>query len=609
MGGGMLLYLIAAAAVMPALARLPYMEVASSTPLSGNSVDRVRPSHGYLYMLSEKGDVAVYDAGTKYKTKPKARWVAGLEKTGGAKSVQETERHTYIVTADGLSIHSNRPPFARKLQVTIANAVAVGPVDDKFVYVFCTTGDSSETLAVLYKLSKTGLTEVERLLLKKGRVVSVTVTQKTVFVGTSGSYILALDPSKEGYFQLRATAATPRVPQVLTSFLEFVYAGVGSTFRVYLTPSAEVIQEMAKIKMQAHIEDLQWFGGNVYVVTEKRLRVVCVLDPPKPFEIGVKRLEAPLSIAVLNDTAYIVNADNSLLAIGAVPEPNDDVESKPHTLVPKVARSEVFGAPEGEFEAVETRVGMPAFPFIPGSKYTHVPPFVISSMILSEGKSRTFAPVFRLKEGTQIKLTCRDRMCNVFIHVEMCAPCSSPLNGGLPTVLLMEGWYLTTCAPKFVLGPDMHTHEMVTFRKQYRNNATVVLATLTREAAFVGVTVAGGRELCEEIYLQEECSGTIMCSWDYVAGVCIPQFPDSTCKNDLAWLESKRHCETCAATELEQLTGEMEKELEWEQELIEDEMRLRKLGDTERHKKVLKKLRRLRREREARMRQLEGEED
>eukprot|EP01061_Rhynchopus_euleeides_P004021 TRINITY_DN13343_c0_g1_i1.p1 TRINITY_DN13343_c0_g1~~TRINITY_DN13343_c0_g1_i1.p1 ORF type:complete len:426 (+),score=162.29 TRINITY_DN13343_c0_g1_i1:136-1413(+) len=423
---------------------------------------------------------------------------------------------------------------------------------------------------------------------------------------------MVLDPTKkQPKYQLRSSTSTPRVPAAMTSFLEFIYVGVGNTMRVYLTAIPELIQEMAKVKFDYPVVDLWWFGGNVYVVSDKKLYVVCVMDPVKPFHIAETSFDSPpKSITVLNDTAWIVTTDEELWSLPAVPPPNDDGvagdTTTKFTPTPEVERSKIFTKPMIDFEPVETRNGMPAWQYLLGSRYEHVPDFMISSTVLTAGKSQTFVPRHSLKEGTQLMLKCKDRMCNVFIHVEYCTPCSAKTNGGLPAVLVQEGWHSTTCSPSFRLSPTGKQHKMITFRKQFRVNETRPLATLTRDGMFVGVTVSEGREMCDEIMKESECNvGSVMCTWDVTIGACVPRVPENICQEDPGKYNAG-NCRTCAATELEEIVQRVESELEEEREYAEAEEKARKIGDTKKVKSIKAKLKKMRARKDDRLRELEG---
>ena len=589
-----------------------FLQVSSLTEVEA---ERITTANGHLYLTSETARVKVLNAGPKYKTKPNPRIVAHLNTTEGALHVHHTQYHTYVTQDYGVAIYSAKRPFKKKAYLSVANAVLAASVDDKYLYVFCTTGNPVETLAILFDTEAiTAPEETERLILKKGRVVQATVTRGAVFAGTSEAYIMVLDPSnKEAKYQLRSSTSTARVPSAITSFLEFLYVGIGNTMRVYLCAMSEMVQEMAKVKFDYPVVDLQWFGGNIYVVTERRLHVICVMDPVKPFQIGVTDLDSqPKSIAVLNDTAWIVNTADELFSMPAVPPPLEDADAKDsmtvYTPTPKLERSSIIAFPHAEFEPVETRSGMPAWQYILGSRFSHIPDFMISSTILTAGRSLTFVPKHRFKAGTQLKVKCKDRMCNVFVHVEHCTPCSTQTNGGLPGLLIAEGWHTTTCAPTFTLSPTGTEHKMLTFRKQFRVNETKEIATLTHDGVFVGVTVAEGREMCEEITKQNECDvGSVMCAWDYTTGACMPHIPDEVCRDDVAKYNAGQ-CRTCARHELADIVQRAEADLALERELAEEEEKERKVGDTTAMRRTKKKLKALRERREEQLRELEGAE-
>ena len=100
-----------------------------------------------------------------------------------------------------------------------------------------------------------------------------------------------------------------------------------------------------------------------------------------------------------------------------------------------------------------------------------------------------FFPQLPVSTGSEISLTCcGSTTCDFFISVYHCPPCSSGMNGGLPTILPDSGFDAGSCAPKFsslTSYPSGIEHPMTTFHKKVRPGQPVTVPALTSDASYV----------------------------------------------------------------------------------------------------------------------------
>ena len=188
--------------------------------------------------------------------------------------------------------------------------------------------------------------------------------------------------------------------------------------------------------------------------------------------------------------------------------------------------------------------GSAAWTTAPGSVYTQVPAWM-------DGAALSTAP-HRMDDGVEVKATCCDDACDVFIFFEHCPPCSSATNGGLPGTLMSAGWLPSKCGPLFrVRAAPAAQHATVIFRKQLAEGDSETFF-LTKEARFVGLAMAPAASLCHDSTAEAACTANSLCSWDTASSSCGASLPP--CDDDTASIRSLRaHCQVCAAKEAEEM--------------------------------------------------------
>eukprot|EP01061_Rhynchopus_euleeides_P018109 TRINITY_DN29947_c0_g1_i3.p1 TRINITY_DN29947_c0_g1~~TRINITY_DN29947_c0_g1_i3.p1 ORF type:complete len:892 (+),score=330.82 TRINITY_DN29947_c0_g1_i3:150-2678(+) len=218
-------------------------------------------------------------------------------------------------------------------------------------------------------------------------------------------------------------------------------------------------------------------------------------------------------------------------------EESDAVTSKPKTR----ASCGIIMRPAMKLTTATVEEGMQGWTDLEESKLVEVPQWLL--------KSEAYIPTSKISESTEITVSCCHDVCDAFVFFEHCMPCSSQTNGGLPGILLSEGWSPSTCGPQFRVTDTGRTHPTVVFRKQMvKNEKEGVVASLTKDLRFVGFAISPGKAICQELSSQEECGYQKLCKWDSPSNSCAPSIP--RCEASSSGDSKHAKCTACAAADL-----------------------------------------------------------
>eukprot|EP01064_Diplonema_japonicum_P011555 TRINITY_DN1896_c0_g1_i1.p2 TRINITY_DN1896_c0_g1~~TRINITY_DN1896_c0_g1_i1.p2 ORF type:complete len:557 (+),score=98.00 TRINITY_DN1896_c0_g1_i1:1737-3407(+) len=391
----------------------------------------------------------------------------------------------------------------------------------------------------------------------KGKIINACTDGRTVFAVSDTSFIIALDATKAYDFVIRSIVPLPAVPTCITIFREFIYVGIGSEIRFYNVDNVKQLEEAAKIDVGSPVSDLVFTRGNVYAATAAGLTVIDVKDPRRPYESGFRHIASPAkSIEVFVDVAYIVTKDEKLVMIDVIP-PLDIPTPVPTEVKFKLrynkddpaerAKATVIDTfPKIDLDAVEIDEKIQAWRDIEESMFMDIPEWLVG------GTAYVTTQVIR--QGLHIRFSCADEVCNAFVFLEHCLPCSTASNGGLPSILITDGWVPSSCGPRFRLAPKRAPHSTVIFRKQFKKGQISVLPPLTKDARFASFAIKVGRRICNEISEKEQCTSKyLLCDWDEAAGGCVPKIKRCPRRNTVPQLflqTEALNCTKCAEMEL-----------------------------------------------------------
>eukprot|EP01064_Diplonema_japonicum_P029557 TRINITY_DN4817_c0_g2_i1.p1 TRINITY_DN4817_c0_g2~~TRINITY_DN4817_c0_g2_i1.p1 ORF type:complete len:600 (+),score=125.93 TRINITY_DN4817_c0_g2_i1:35-1834(+) len=413
-------------------------------------------------------------------------------------------------------------------KVTIA--VSVG--DKIFVFVN-SKGDTRARVDIFQKSEDGDLKTLKASIKLIGEVIDVVTNEAMVYAISSVGYIMVFDSTKTDGYTLRSITPTLQKPTCLTMFRDFIYVGVGNELRAYFVHPTGNLEEASRFTVNAQVRDVAFTRGNIYAATSEGLTIIDVKDPRRPYESGFRRISSPAkSIEVHIDIAYIVTENEHLVMIDVVPPVNEVllVATPTPTAAPKKAAVwiptnedvyETTVSGSAPFTMVDVDNGIGAWSDLFGSQFFDFPEWLMGS--------KAFVAPSSIAKDTKLHIACADIVCNVFIFFEHCLPCSASSNGGLPSILVSDGWVPSSCGPKFRLRKNSAPHSTIIFRKQIRKGTTTVLPGLSKDARFVGFAVKEGRTMCEAISSEAECNtGTFLCKWDEVVGGCMPKV--TSCK-------------------------------------------------------------------------------
>eukprot|EP01059_Diplonema_ambulator_P007133 TRINITY_DN1665_c0_g1_i3.p1 TRINITY_DN1665_c0_g1~~TRINITY_DN1665_c0_g1_i3.p1 ORF type:complete len:572 (+),score=121.71 TRINITY_DN1665_c0_g1_i3:32-1717(+) len=391
----------------------------------------------------------------------------------------------------------------------------------------------------------------------KERIIDATTDDKHVFAVSTAGFIIAFDATKAYDFIIKSITPLLAAPTCITMFREFIYVGIDEELRIYNIENVKQLEEAVKVDIGSTVRDLAFTRGNVYVATDVGLTIVDVKDPRHPFESGFRSISSPArSLEVYTDIAYIVTADHRLVMIDVVP-PADIPTPVPTEVVFKAsyniedpsdqAKATLIDTyPIIKLDAIEVEEGMLAWRDLGESVYFDVPEWLLGAT--------AYITTQVVRQGLHIRLSCADPVCNAFIFLEHCLPCSTVSNGGLASILVTDGWAPSSCGPRFRVSARGLPHQTVLFRKQFKRGQIVVLPPLTKDARFVGLGMKEGNKICNEISDRAECtSRNLLCGWDEIAGGCMPRITRCPRQDTVTnkWLTTEAvNCTKCAAEEL-----------------------------------------------------------
>eukprot|EP01059_Diplonema_ambulator_P010176 TRINITY_DN2017_c0_g1_i1.p1 TRINITY_DN2017_c0_g1~~TRINITY_DN2017_c0_g1_i1.p1 ORF type:complete len:595 (+),score=71.25 TRINITY_DN2017_c0_g1_i1:169-1785(+) len=390
----------------------------------------------------------------------------------------------------------------------------------------------------------------------QGEVTDCLTHDNRLFVLTTKATILTFDITNPRVFNLRSITPTGDIPSAVSAFMEFIYVAVGTGIRAYLVLNPDNLEEALRLDVDSRVNDILWYRGYVFAAADKGLVVVDVRDPRKGSVAAVRGVRGiARSLAVVEFMVY-VSDDMGLTIVNGLPEfdpywklptretthrelavttkdgSGSDVStetesevSSSSTPTPPLQPSPPPYTPEPVSQYPEILPTHPKaathpqlFPDYPESRLTNVPSFFLNATLNVPAK-------IDIPEGTELKLTCHDTICDYYILLEHCLPCSHSTNGGLPHLCLNQGWAAVKCAPGFQATIYGDYHPMAMFYKRLYEGEIEQFPPLKKQAkrvVFASVDVGYCTKFGNPIACRTAGAG---CQWDGNEGGCLPSQP------------------------------------------------------------------------------------
>eukprot|EP01064_Diplonema_japonicum_P005996 TRINITY_DN1396_c0_g1_i1.p1 TRINITY_DN1396_c0_g1~~TRINITY_DN1396_c0_g1_i1.p1 ORF type:complete len:369 (+),score=72.22 TRINITY_DN1396_c0_g1_i1:63-1109(+) len=209
---------------------------------------------------------------------------------------------------------------------------------------------------------------------------------------------------------------------------------------------------------------------------------------------------------------------------------NDKPITKPIDEESTINAEGVMGASIGtttttsSFLAAGLFSGMEGWPDIPKARFLNFPNSLhgrlgqVPNVYVGKGWRMTFHCAIGGEGG----------MCDLFVFIYRCPPCTFSDGGNLPLALLADNWEPYSCDVKFQLDNTVPTHEhsMMVYHKQIpqaqRRSRVfeVVSPTDLLELTFFGISEATSH--CVDYTTETDCTTVLPgeCQWDSVNEVC-----------------------------------------------------------------------------------------
>eukprot|EP01061_Rhynchopus_euleeides_P008660 TRINITY_DN177_c0_g1_i14.p1 TRINITY_DN177_c0_g1~~TRINITY_DN177_c0_g1_i14.p1 ORF type:complete len:262 (+),score=82.78 TRINITY_DN177_c0_g1_i14:135-920(+) len=235
-------------------------------------------------------------------------------------------------------------------------------------------------------------------------------------------------------------------------------------------------------------------------------------------------------------TAVLASA---LVAVHSIVVPESKPESDPAVIITKPDLGPQSTAIRGTSVALALLAdGVDAWPNLMGSKL-HDPPAFLELLPTTLGD-------WSLPQGTDVKFTCPDStkiadVCEAWVFFYSCPhSCSGQYQGGVPGLLMVEGWTRGQCAPRFTTGVGSgFKHPMGSLRKHLARGESYTF-TVPNDAEFLAFGIDKDGEECGKHTQVGQCPvATGRCKWE--SGACVP----TDCKNTFSGPFTNNPCPEC----------------------------------------------------------------
>eukprot|EP01064_Diplonema_japonicum_P008787 TRINITY_DN161_c1_g1_i1.p1 TRINITY_DN161_c1_g1~~TRINITY_DN161_c1_g1_i1.p1 ORF type:complete len:906 (+),score=132.47 TRINITY_DN161_c1_g1_i1:28-2718(+) len=500
-------------------------------------------SRGFLYLSLDGKGTAMLETSTL--SRPTV--IGSASVTSPVNAVAQHEGLFVVADHDGFKIHSADSTFSMRGLFSIPSYEGVIKEIDVYLqvaYVFLTSTYNSYLYIIDISSAEEpfGVGKMDT----EGEV-TLTVRRGTrLYAVTTERYIMVWDNTSPKVFNLKAKYRMDKIITALDVTGDTMFVGQEQHIYIMHAEGSE-LRFLSKVNVVTSINSLVWFEGYVFVAGDYGAGIVDVRDARIARMVGMTETSAKaLFIEVIDWTAYVALQD-CLLVIDARPnEVKHGVSNKAvfteeidfgsrgdeeFTKVPATVKHskkhntgivrhvELLITPNVKVDVRKGAPNMAAWSNYGESKLSVVPKFF--------NDVRMYFPKEDLASGSEVEVVCLFDSCTVYVMFESCYPCSMNYDGGLPMLLIQEGWIRIPCSPKFFVSVYGKPHDMVVFSKKLYHKDVELLPKMVRPMKYLALAIVSDTE-CARHTTVTSCRqkfNSAGCVWDQMQGRCTSSPP------------------------------------------------------------------------------------